>query len=55
MEIKKTKPIEQKKEESWNSTVKQNLEFGCIPLEIISDLTIDKHWKIKLKSLNEIE
>ena len=44
------------KEEARNVTTKSsNLEYGCIPLELISDLSIEKHWKIKLKSLNEIE
>lgn len=37
------------------TTKSSNLEYGCIPLELISDLSIEKHWKIKLKSLNEIE
>ena len=30
-------------------------EYGCIPLELISDLSVEKHWKVKLKSLTEIE
>ena len=31
------------------------MEFGCIPLELISNLGMEKHWKAKLKSLAEID
>jgi len=26
-------------------------EYGCIPLELISDLGLEKHWKVKIKAL----
>ena len=42
-------------EKEWVATFSKNTEYGCIPLELISDLGIEKHWKIKIKSLNEIE
>jgi hypothetical protein len=31
------------------------MDYGCIPLELISDLSVEKHWKVKIKSLGEIE
>jgi hypothetical protein len=48
-------PEPKPKEESRVPTVKANYEFGCIPLELISDLGLEKHWKVKLRSLQEIE
>lgn len=31
------------------------MEFGCIPLELISNLGLEKHWKAKLKAITEID
>jgi len=50
----KSEPL-QKVIETWAPTYSKQVEYGCVPLELISDLGIEKHWKVKLKSLTEIE
>lgn len=37
------------------STHRDFMEFGCIPLELISNLGLEKHWKAKLKAITEID
>lgn len=31
------------------------VEYGCIPIELIADLHLEKHWKVKLKALESID
>ena len=46
---------QQPKKESRTVSYGKMTEYGCIPLELISDLGLEKHWKVKIKALTKIE
>jgi hypothetical protein len=51
-----TPPPQQKDTSSSRTlTYNQMIEYGCIRLELISNLGLEKHWKVKIKAIAEIE